>query len=179
MSKHQTQQKQQAQKDPKEQKSTGLKVATHLSSMQYLPWLLMRGFKLSLSGDSFEVIPTPTAKITPELRKNIVAHRDDLLAETYLYYTHPEEKILMWLAYRGWVRIKSKLLNDTILIIRDDVDIYTLPEHCKNIVTYTLSELKMIIPGDPDGLRTIHYAKREGGGRVIPEDGWILERLAG
>lgn len=74
------------------------------------------------------------------------------------------------LAQRGWAALRSDVLGETVLIVRD-MDV-PLPEALRRrYVRYTFREVQLLRGTSPEALREIHAAKRVFGGEVIPAEG--------
>lgn len=65
---------------------------------------------------------------------------------------------------RGWIAIYSEVLREPIILARDEEAARRAPE---GFVTYTESEVALLLTAAPDELRQVHEVKRHFGGRVV------------
>lgn len=142
------------------------------------------GIGLELREESRLVI-TRADRLTGKLREEVRRYRDDLIEAVEAH----GEDLLSLFAYRpdeedvsvsrrlspagpGWAAVRSHLLGETVLFVRDEA--VPIPPEAAGLVSYTRAELEMLATATKGALREIHRAKKLFGGRVTS-----LNSLAG
>ena len=70
------------------------------------------------------------------------------------------------LATDGYTAIRSTVLNDVVLFVRDDS--VAVPDKWADKVPFTMDELALVVGSAPEMLKQIHEVKRVFGGKVVP-----------
>lgn len=73
------------------------------------------------------------------------------------------------LSAQGYAGIKSPVLDDLVVFMRDDG--VTVPRNWTSKVQFTLDELSLMIGSPVEAVRQIYDIKQVFGGRVVPNDG--------
>lgn len=69
---------------------------------------------------------------------------------------------------QGYAGIRSGIINDIVVFVRDDS--VALPAKWVSKVTYTMDELALMVGSSPEAVKQIHNVKRIFGGKVVPQD---------
>ncbi len=72
------------------------------------------------------------------------------------------------LSIRGYAGIRSAIVGDIVLIVRDDT--VAVPARYSGKVRFTLDELSLMIGSSPEAVKQAHNVKRVFGGEVVPTD---------
>ena len=72
------------------------------------------------------------------------------------------------LATRGYAGIRSGIIDDIVVFVRDDSVV--VPPKWASKVTYTMDELTLMVGSSPEAVKQIHDVKRIFGGKVVPTD---------
>lgn len=72
------------------------------------------------------------------------------------------------LATRGYAGIRSSIIEDIVVFVRDDSVV--VPDKWAGKVRFTMDELKLMIGSSPEAVRQIYEVKRVFGGKVVPAD---------
>ena len=72
------------------------------------------------------------------------------------------------LATRGYAGIRSSIIDDIVVFVRDDSVV--VPPKWSSKVTYTMDELTLMVGSSPEAVKQIHDVKRIFGGTVVPID---------
>lgn len=73
------------------------------------------------------------------------------------------------LATQGYAGIRSSIVDDIVVFVRDDS--VAVPDKWADKVRFTMDELKLMIGSSPEVVKQIHEVKRVFGGKVVPADG--------
>lgn len=131
------------------------------------------GLSLAVKGDRLAI--SPAARLTPELKAEVLRFRDDLVEAVQAHgpdllslFREPEtEGSVSWRLSPdgpGWAAVRSHVLGEAILFLRDEA--VALPPEAAGLLTYTWAELEILATATEDALREIHRAKKLFGGRV-------------
>jgi len=72
------------------------------------------------------------------------------------------------LATRGYAGIRSSIIEDIVVFVREDSVV--VPAKWADKVKFTMDELKLMIGSSPEAVKQIHEVKRVFGGKVVPAD---------
>jgi len=72
------------------------------------------------------------------------------------------------LATRGYAGIRSSIIPDIVVFVRDDSVV--VPDKWADKVRFTMDELKLMIGSSPEAVQQIYEVKRIFGGKVVPND---------
>lgn len=70
------------------------------------------------------------------------------------------------LATRGYAGIRSSIIEDIVVFVRDDS--VAVPDKWADKVRFTIDELKLMIGSSPEAVKQIYEVKRVFGGKVVP-----------
>ena len=70
------------------------------------------------------------------------------------------------LATRGYAGIRSSIIEDIVVFVRDDSVV--VPDKWADKVRFTMNELKLMIGSSPEAVKQIHEVKKVFGGKVVP-----------
>jgi hypothetical protein len=135
-----------------------------LTATALLESLRSLGVRLSASGDRLR-FRAPVGVLTPELRAALVEEKPALLAALRDMESQASE-VSRRLSPDGpgWVAVRSHVLGETVLFIRDEA--VPVPPDAGDLVNYTRAELEILSTATEPGLKDIHRAKKLLGGRV-------------
>ena len=135
-----------------------------MTAAALLQSLCSLGVQLSASGDRLR-FRAPVGVLTPELRAALVEQKPALLAA--LRNAESEASEVSWRlssAGPGWAAVRSHLLGETVVFLRDET--VSLPTAVADLATYTRAELELLATATEGALKEIHRAKKLFGGRV-------------
>ncbi len=69
---------------------------------------------------------------------------------------------------RGYAGIRSSIIEDIVVFVRDDSVV--VPAKWSGKVIFTMDELSLMIGSSPEAVKQIHEVKRVFGGKVVPTD---------
>lgn len=72
------------------------------------------------------------------------------------------------LAVRGYAGIRSSIIEDIVVFVRDDSVV--VPDKWAGKARFTMDELRLMIGSPPEAVKQIHEVKRLFGGKVVPAD---------
>ncbi|MCE5322403.1 hypothetical protein LLG46_03690 [bacterium] len=72
------------------------------------------------------------------------------------------------LATRGYAGIRSSIIEDIVIFVRDDS--VAVPDKWAGKVRFTMDELKLMVGSSSEVVKQIHEVKRVFGGKVVPVD---------
>lgn len=72
------------------------------------------------------------------------------------------------IATRGYAGIRSSIIPDIVVFVRDDSVV--IPARWSDKARFTMDELKLMIGSSPEAVQQIHEVKRIFGGKVAPND---------
>ena len=72
------------------------------------------------------------------------------------------------LSTQGYAGIRSGIIDDIVVFVRDDSVV--VPPKWAYKVTYTMDELTLMVGSSPEAVKQIHDVKRIFGGKVVPTD---------
>lgn len=75
--------------------------------------------------------------------------------------------ILTGMARQGWCAVRSRVLDEIVILAKDEV--VPIPARFRNCVVYYQTEFAELVGVPPEQLRTVHEAKRNFGGCLLPE----------
>ncbi len=142
-----------------------------MNSNEALQQLRTAGIKLRVENLRLRVSGQLTHELTTLLRTHKKALTGLVHAEQ-CYALEEVDMIEQKLSSCGEVRIYSKMLNEVVYWAVDDQIAKKLKEKT-SIVVYTLAEIDELLTAPritPDGLRRIHAAKKNMGGKIISEE---------
>lgn len=70
------------------------------------------------------------------------------------------------LATRGYACIRSSIIEDIVIFVRDDSVV--VPDKWADKVRFTMDELALMVGSSPEAVKQIHEVKRVFGGKVVP-----------
>lgn len=79
------------------------------------------------------------------------------------------QKLHYALATSGFAGIRSSIIDDVIVIARDDRII--LPQRWADKVVFAMAELRLMVGSSPQAVQQIYEVKKMFGGKVVPSDG--------
>ncbi len=138
-------------------------------SLQVLKELEARGIKLKAKGDALVAHVPKGQQLEPELAEKIRACKSELLA--YVRHRDGVARACEALKQKGWFLLNSSILNETIVIARNDRAAEWALKHYPNLVCYTLEEAQALWLGleeeaiTLDGVRLVHEGKKKFGPR--------------
>lgn len=77
-------------------------------------------------------------------------------------------KLKAALATRGYAGIRSSIIPDIVVLVRDDCVV--VPDKWADKVRFTMDELKLMIGSSQEAVQQIYEVKRIFGGKVVPND---------
>jgi len=77
-------------------------------------------------------------------------------------------KLQHLLSTQGYAGIRSSIIDDIVVFVRDDSVV--VPPKWASKVTYTMDELTLMVGSTPEAVKQIHDVKRIFGGKVVPTD---------
>ncbi|MCX6343467.1 MAG: hypothetical protein NT018_00160 [Armatimonadetes bacterium] len=94
------------------------------------------------------------------------AYQRRVAAQSYSTPSDQAGKLMQMLATSGYAIIKSGVINDVIIFVRDETIV--VPDQWARKVRYTMDELTLMIGSAPEAVKQLHDVKRIFGGTVVP-----------
>jgi hypothetical protein len=88
--------------------------------------------------------------------------------------SHGDAKWNRMLASRGYVAVHSAVIDDIVVVVRDDTIV--LPDAWANKVRFSLKELDLIVGSSREMVKQLCDVKRAFGGNVVPTDDYPFDR---
>jgi len=96
------------------------------------------------------------------------SHERRQSAQSHSAQSNQAAKLEHALATRGYAGIRSSIVDDIVVFVRDDS--VAVPAKWSGKVRFTMDELALMIGSSPEAVKQIHEVKRVFGGKVVPTD---------
>ena len=96
------------------------------------------------------------------------SHERRQSAQSHSAQSDQARKLEHALATRGYAGIRSSIIEDIVVFVRDDS--VAVPAKWSGKVRFTMDELALMVGSTPEAVKQIHEVKRVFGGKVVPTD---------
>ncbi|MHB9037064.1 MAG: hypothetical protein ACYC64_10370 [Armatimonadota bacterium] len=138
--------------------------------MTYLETLTKQAIRASIQpGGKLRL--EPGWLITDDIRRMVREHRGELVSEIMALSASRSDraaKLGHKLAALGYACIRSAVIDDIVVFVRDDSVAVPARWACK--VRFTMGELILMVGSAPEMVKQMHEVKRVFGGMVVPVD---------
>jgi hypothetical protein len=93
--------------------------------------------------------------------------QDDEYRRRTVPQSEQARKLEHTLATRGYACIRSSIIEDIVIFVRDDSVV--VPDKWADKVRFTMEELGLMIGSSPEAVKQIHEVKRVFGGKVVSQ----------